>query len=331
MPKISVIIPIYNVEKYLRECLESVLNQTFQDFEVICVDDCGNDDSMQIVQEYAQKDNRISILHHKKNKGLGAARNTGIPEAGGEYIFFLDSDDYILPDTLKNLYEKAIETQSDITVVHAEAFADDDSEETKKRVTESNKWLDKIVEDNLQVTADNYGKCITDLTCLAWGKLYTKDFIEKNNLRFIEQNVMHEDNGFWLKVCSCFPDITYIDYLGVMYRMRKGAITDVINRRKLRNKKKKHLRLNLKDAFLYIDTYKKEYAKQFKKQIKESCIYNSFFEIRLWFLFRYRWTSDDKMVSVLGIPLYRERIKGNKKIYKVLGIKVYQNALGEIA
>ena len=328
MPKISVIIPVYNVEKYIEECLESIVNQTFTDTEIICVDDCGTDASMSVVERYAQQDGRIKILHHEKNKGLGAARNTGMDEANGEYIFFLDSDDYALPDTLKNLYEKAIQTKSDITVVHVEAFADDDSEETKNRVTESNKWLDKIVQDNYKVTPDNYQKSISDLTCLAWGKLYKKDFIENNHLRFIEQKVMHEDNGFWLKVCACFPDITYIDYLGVMYRMRQGAITDVINKRKQHNKKKNHLRLNLEDAFLYFDTYKKEYAESLKTQIKMSEFYRPFFDKKIGILFRYRWTDEDKRVIILGVPLYRAKIsKDNKKIIRILGIPVYSNKI----
>ncbi len=330
MPKISVVIPVYNVEKYIEECLESVISQTFTDTEIICVDDCGTDGSMSVVERYAQQDSRIKILRHDKNKGLGAARNTGIEEAKGEYIFFLDSDDYILPDTLKNLYENAVRTKSDITVVHVEAFADDDSEETIKRVTESNKWLDKLVQDNFKVTVDNYQKSIMELNCLAWGKLYKKDFIQNNNLRFIEQKVMHEDNGFWLKVCACFPDITYIDYLGVMYRMRHGAITDVINRKEQLKKKNEHMMLNIADAFLYIDTYKKEYTKNLRSQIKMSEFYRPFFDTKIGILFRYRWTDEDKRVIILSIPFYREKIsKDNKKIIRILGIPVYSKKINK--
>ena len=94
-PKISIIIPVYNVEKYLRECLDSCINQTLADIEIICVDDCSPDNSIKILEEYQAKDYRIKIFRHEKNKNLGAARNTGIQNAIGEYVWFVDSDDYI--------------------------------------------------------------------------------------------------------------------------------------------------------------------------------------------------------------------------------------------
>jgi len=90
MPKFSIIVPIYKVEKYIKQCMQSILNQTYKDFEVICVDDCGKDNSMKIVEKMAQNDNRIIILHHDKNKGLSAARNTGFEIAKGEYTLFVD-------------------------------------------------------------------------------------------------------------------------------------------------------------------------------------------------------------------------------------------------
>ena len=94
MPKISVIVPVYNVEKYLSECLDSIINQTFPDFEIICVNDCSTDKSGNILEDYSRKDNRIKIFYHQFNQGLGAARNTGLKNAHGKYVQFLDSDDY---------------------------------------------------------------------------------------------------------------------------------------------------------------------------------------------------------------------------------------------
>ena len=95
MPKISVIIPVYNVEKYLRECLDSLLNQTFKDIEIICVNDGSTDGSLNILNEYASKDSRFIIIN-QNNQGLSAARNNGLNVAKGDYVAFLDSDDYIL-------------------------------------------------------------------------------------------------------------------------------------------------------------------------------------------------------------------------------------------
>lgn len=104
--KISVIIPVYNVEKYLRECLDSVVNQTFKDIEIICVDDGSTDKSLEILQEYKRKDDRFVILQ-QRHSGAGAARNYGLKLAEGKYIQFLDSDDYFEPTLLEELYTRA--------------------------------------------------------------------------------------------------------------------------------------------------------------------------------------------------------------------------------
>ena len=116
MYKISIIIPIYNTEKYLRRCLDSVCNQTFGDIEIICINDCSTDGSLNILNEYAQKDNRIKIINFIENKGVAIARNTGIDEAQGEYISFVDADDYVDLDFFEKLYNKAIKTNSKLVV-----------------------------------------------------------------------------------------------------------------------------------------------------------------------------------------------------------------------
>lgn len=112
-PFVSIIVPIYNVEMYLRGCLDSLLNQTFKDFEVIMVDDGATDSSGAIADEYAQKDERFSVIH-QKNKGLSGARNTGLQVAKGDYISFLDSDDYFHPDFLKLMMKVAQNEQTDV-------------------------------------------------------------------------------------------------------------------------------------------------------------------------------------------------------------------------
>ena len=113
MPKISVIVPVYNVQMYLRQCLDSVLNQTFTDFEIICVNDGSTDDSGKILLEYADKDNRIKIIT-QENKGLSEARNSGLKSAQGEYIYFLDSDDFSHPQLLEICYTLAEKEQADL-------------------------------------------------------------------------------------------------------------------------------------------------------------------------------------------------------------------------
>lgn len=125
---ISVVIPVYNVEKYLAQCVDSVLDQTFQDFEIILVDDGTTDSSGAMCDEYAQKDARIRVIH-QSNGGLSAARNTGLSAASGEYIYFLDSDDYIEPTALADLVSAAQQEQADVVFFDGYVFYDECEED----------------------------------------------------------------------------------------------------------------------------------------------------------------------------------------------------------
>ena len=120
---ISVIIPVYNVEEYLRECVDSVLKQTYEAFEVILVDDGSIDTSGDICDAYAQMDTRVQVIH-QKNQGLSGARNTGFASANGKYVYFLDSDDWILPETLDELVDKAEKEDAEVVFFDANSFAD---------------------------------------------------------------------------------------------------------------------------------------------------------------------------------------------------------------
>ena len=121
IPKVSVIIPVYNTEEYLRECLDSVVNQTLKDIEIICIDDGSTDSSLDILKEYAKKDNRITVLK-QKNQSSGIARNAGLSIAQGKYLSFLDSDDLFELELLESLYKKIISTKSDIAICDADKF-----------------------------------------------------------------------------------------------------------------------------------------------------------------------------------------------------------------
>jgi glycosyltransferase involved in cell wall biosynthesis len=112
--KVSIIVPVYNVEKYIRRCLDSVLSQTFTGFECILVDDCSPDKCPEICDSYAKKDARVKVIHKKQNEGLPQARKTGFEISSGEYIIFIDSDDWIEPDMIEKLYSAAFESNADI-------------------------------------------------------------------------------------------------------------------------------------------------------------------------------------------------------------------------
>lgn len=130
-PKITIIIPVYNVERYLRKCLDSVVNQTLKEIEVICVNDCSPDNSRAILEEYAECDGRIKVINHTENSGLGGARNTGVDSADGEYIWFVDSDDFIELHACELLYNTIKREEADVLLFQAFSFT---GEEEGKRL-----------------------------------------------------------------------------------------------------------------------------------------------------------------------------------------------------
>lgn len=189
MPKVSVIIPIYNVAPYVERCLKSVASQSFKDLEVIIVDDCGTDDSMDLVQAFVEKyqgPTSFCILHHSQNKGLSAARNTGIKEANGEYVMFLDSDDYWAEDSLQLVIDKL--SDEDVLYFNVQVV-----EYGEKKLI-----LDLI--NVHKVSGDDYYSQVIShsqhfpFVCV-WNGVYRRDFLLSNNLFFYE-GIYHEDELF---------------------------------------------------------------------------------------------------------------------------------------
>ncbi len=195
-PKISVIIPIYNVEKYLCKCLDSIINQTLKEIEIICVNDGSTDKSLDIVKEYAEKDKRIQIIL-QENKGLSAARNTGLKQAHAKYVYFIDSDDYIDKNTLQVLYEAMLVNNTDVVVG------------TVQCVDENN----QLINDGRQIWFDEYlkssGKCAVptdikkDIISTAWNKLYKNAIIKKFNLQFPEGLINEDEYWLWAYMIHC--------------------------------------------------------------------------------------------------------------------------------
>ncbi len=188
MPFVSVIMPVYNVERYLRESIESVLNQTYKDFELILVDDGSPDKSPSICDEYAEKDSRVIVIH-KKNGGLSSARNEGIEIAGGEYLYMIDSDDQIDPATLELSVAKAKKTSADLIIVGVSVHQIEN--DVEKSVTNINRPEFILNEHELK---DSLHMLIEQgMYKYAWDKLYRKDCIIKNKVRY---------NKFYDRVCE---------------------------------------------------------------------------------------------------------------------------------
>ena len=174
MPKISVILAVYNVEKYLSQCLDSLLAQTLDDIELICVNDCSTDNSYKILNEYALKDKRIKLICMDKNSGPGITRNTALEHVTGEYIAIVDPDDWVLPDYLMNLYQKAIETGADLIETNNLLYKNGRLRKNKLAVIDF-----KI--KKLQYTWSEMNEYVFPRTS-SWGKLYKTSFIQNNTI-----------------------------------------------------------------------------------------------------------------------------------------------------
>ena len=208
-PLVSIIIPIHNAEKYITECLSSIVNQTYKNLEILCIDDHSIDNTKQIVQQFAQKDSRI-ILKDSEGKFIGGTRNTGLKYANGEYVLFIDCDDWFAENVCELAIEKYNQFAPDLVVYYAkEVFAD------KKENTGHKKSIFDITYTGL-LNIDDKKRFMTINT--AWNKMYKKSIIDKYNIKFLEDSNL-EDVGFWWKYNQVIKKVYYIDEYLYFYRM----------------------------------------------------------------------------------------------------------------
>ncbi len=187
MAKVSVIVPVYNVEKYLKRCLDSLINQTLSDIDIICINDGSKDSSLQILEQYAQKDSRI-VIYNQENSGLSVARNTGLEHASGEYIGFVDSDDWVDLDFYEKLYNSAKNNNADIAVAD---FIREHPNKKPKRL--------KLKEEKIYTTPeDKFMICKVHREGCVWNKIYRTEFIKSINLKFVPK-MYYEDRDFTIR------------------------------------------------------------------------------------------------------------------------------------
>ena len=189
MPKVSVIIPVYNTEKYLEKCLESVCNQTLSDIEIICINDCSTDNSLEILNRYAADDERIKIINFPENRGAAAARNAGIDVATGEYIGFVDSDDYPDLDFYEKLHNRAKETGADVAKGNYKSAKDG--------------YVDEYLNEKIKEDKNNFAYAY----CSA---IFKRDIIIKNNLCFPDLSDM-EDPVFTINFALAANKVEIVD------------------------------------------------------------------------------------------------------------------------
>ncbi|MBQ9730331.1 MAG: glycosyltransferase [Clostridia bacterium] len=220
---ISVIVPVYNVEKYLSECVDSILRQTYQNLEVILVDDGSTDNSGAICDEYAKKDSRIKVFH-KENGGLSSARNYGLDRMHGDYVAFVDSDDYIADTMYEELIKKCLEYGADITACGFTRFYEDGKEEHRYAFFEGECFIGK----DFDRLAD-YGP-YKDLVVVAWNKLYKSCVF--NQIRY-PAGKLHEDEFIIFDLLGKIKKFVFLYKSLYRYRVRENSITSTFNLNRL--------------------------------------------------------------------------------------------------
>ena len=220
MPKISIVIPIYNVQNYLRQALDSVINQTLTDIEIVCVEDCSTDNSRAIVQEYAQKDSRIKLILNEKNKGVAVTKNRGIDSATGDYIMFLDSDDWYEQNACEIAYNNIRKNQSDFMYFNMRIHF----ESTKKVLVQTERLRpffncnnpSNILLYQMDEPFMSYGEAVY--------KIYRRDFLNLNNIRFSLLPYC-EDVNFYIKAICCAKNVSVISDPLYNYRRHAKSLT----------------------------------------------------------------------------------------------------------
>lgn len=218
MAKISIIVPIYNVENYLKNCIDSILNQTFKDFELILVNDGSTDTSLDICEDYKYIDNRIKIVN-KKNGGISSARNAGLNVARGEYIGFVDSDDYIHPQMYEILYNEIIKNKADISMCDFKKVYEFD----RKLLESSFISCDEIEILNNEEALFELGEKNGVTYVVAWNKLYKRELFK--DIKF-KEGIIHEDEYIIHRLLYQVNKLVYIKEKLYFYLQREGSIMD---------------------------------------------------------------------------------------------------------
>ena len=214
MPEISILVPVYNVETYLVKCMDSILGQSFSDFEVLCMDDGSTDTSGCILDQYAKEDGRVQVIH-KRNTGYGHTMNQALQMAKGKYIGIVESDDYIAKDMYKELYQQMEELQLDIvkTDYYDLWSHEDGTEEIRYHTLTKNKEMyHRVIEPNQEMEAYFLEK-------FTWNALYRRNFLMQNQIQYNETpGASYQDNGFWFQTFYYAKRVMFLDQAFYRYK-----------------------------------------------------------------------------------------------------------------
>lgn len=280
MVKVSVIIPVYNVEQYLRQCLDSIINQTLQDIELICVDDGSTDNSYTILQEYACQDNRIIVLQ-QRNSGAGIARNTGMKVAKGKYLAILDSDDFFEPDMLEKAYLQCKKDNADICVFRSDKY------DTQRQKYEPIPWTIKkqyLPEHIPFRPVEIYPYIFQMFNGWSWDKLYRREFAERTGLQF--QGLRTTNDAFFVYMANIQAEkITIVDEILAHHRVNNKAALSVTREK------------SWDCCWQAVAAIQQELKKRNQYETVEQSFVNWALHFLLWNIHTLKDTSKDKLVS----------------------------------
>ena len=221
MPKVSIILPVYNVEKYLEKSIGCLINQTLKDIEIICVDDGSKDNSLNILRNFEKIDNRIKIIVQPQNLGQGIARNKAIDIATGDYIMFLDSDDWLKIDACETAYNQILRNKNDFVAFNYNKYFEEDGriELNTFRLEPFERIKEK---PNIKLYEDLSGNYIKQ--AYTWCQIYNRNFLNKYKIRFSTHRNA-EDIPFYIKALMCAETMSVIEKPLYYYRVRKNSTT----------------------------------------------------------------------------------------------------------
>lgn len=223
MIKVSVIVPVYNTEKYLKKCLDSLVNQTLDDIEIIVINDCSPDNAKKILSEYEKKYKNIKVIHNKTNKGIGYNRNLGIEKASGKYIAFVDSDDYVDITMYEKMYNKAEKENLDLVLCNFYKNLEKQDGSLEALVPEF------IIPNFKNTTLKDYPDLLLKVNLAPWNKLYRKNLFTAD-VRF-PQNLKYEDAIVVIKTMARAKKIGIVDERLNYYLVRSKSETTVMDKR----------------------------------------------------------------------------------------------------
>lgn len=315
-PTVSIIIPVYNVEKYLQECLDSIIKQNLKEIEIICIDDGSTDSSPVILKEYAAQDPRIKILK-QQNRGQGAARNLGIKKARGKYIGFVDSDDWVSKNYFEKLFTAAQKNNADVTSTTGVFLSCGTKADVRKSVGIE-------LGTNLLSDLDRYATILT--TGITVNKLYRRDFLTDNNILFPEKRVFGEDNFVVFFSVMLANKIACVHDANYYYRQRENStvtqqISDwfftiidayrvIFDRIKTSNLNAKAFSTACKRAYNDCLAVFKKFSPQ-RRMVFSEMIRNQLPEIRHERIFEYEWKTpkSEALQIIISLTSFPGRIK----------------------